>query len=233
MSPGLALGLFASLAWGFVDVAGAVASRRIGSLRMHVSGARGSLASAPFRPCSTRTSVLVFDVRWLDHPTSPRPLRRSRLAGARQLRGEVASSRRWSMVRSPWHPRRCRWTTPTSQRDPLPASFRWNPPHRRHCRLSLPGHGRSRMRTHRPHRVPGTRCDPRAGWRCHARPPSPSTATPRPARPRLRCDLQQRHRRRRRDRRLARPCPGLRPGGGGRPRDPARMAGRAHPRRPR
>jgi uncharacterized membrane protein len=34
MSPGLALGLFASLAWGMVDVMGAVASRRIGSLRV-------------------------------------------------------------------------------------------------------------------------------------------------------------------------------------------------------
>jgi drug/metabolite transporter (DMT)-like permease len=34
MSPGLALGLLASLAWGMVDVMGAVASRRIGSLRV-------------------------------------------------------------------------------------------------------------------------------------------------------------------------------------------------------
>jgi drug/metabolite transporter (DMT)-like permease len=34
MSAGLALGLLASLAWGLVDVAGALASRRLGSLRV-------------------------------------------------------------------------------------------------------------------------------------------------------------------------------------------------------
>ena len=34
MSPGLLLGLLASISWGVVDVTGAVASRRIGSLRL-------------------------------------------------------------------------------------------------------------------------------------------------------------------------------------------------------
>ncbi len=34
MSAGLALGLFASLAWGLVDISGALASRRLGSLRV-------------------------------------------------------------------------------------------------------------------------------------------------------------------------------------------------------
>ncbi len=34
MSAGLALGLIASLAWGLVDITGALASRRLGSLRV-------------------------------------------------------------------------------------------------------------------------------------------------------------------------------------------------------
>ena len=51
----------------------------------------GEAGPAEIPSCRNRTSVLVFDVRWRPHPTSPRPSRRSRLAGVPQLRGGEAS----------------------------------------------------------------------------------------------------------------------------------------------
>ena len=76
-----------------------------------------------FPSCAIRTSVLVFDVRWLPHPTSPRRSRRSRLAGARQLRDGaarcVAAATCASRSRARSRARRCRWTTRTTSTGPM------------------------------------------------------------------------------------------------------------------
>ena len=67
-----------------------------------------------------RTDVLLLDVRWLAHPTSPRLSPRSRHAGVRPLRAAGASSSGRSRVRSPG--RRCRSRTPAGDEAATPVS---------------------------------------------------------------------------------------------------------------
>ena len=134
-----------------------------------------------------RTSVLLLDVRWLAHPTSPRHSRRSRRAGVPQLRGEAG---RWpwrSKARLPARRCRSRRRMTFRCRDPGPHRSRRPPGPGRVCRLrtrtgtsSPPG---SRRWTPSSVTV-GSRARPR--WHC--------AATHRRARPRSRFGRRRRRR---------------------------------------
>ena len=88
----------------------------------------GGIRQGPEGLLTTRTSVLLWVVRWLAHPTSPRHSRRSRPAGDRPRPAGGASSRGWS--RGPLRGRRCRWTTRSTQPQAPP---RRTPSRPRHC----------------------------------------------------------------------------------------------------
>ena len=129
-----------------------------------------------------RTCVLLLDVRWLAHPTSPRLLPGSRRAGARPLRVPGASSSGSSMGHSRGPPCRSRSRPRTSRQLPPSRSPRPSPrprgpapasPSRTWTGASSP---RGSPRWMRSSARAGCRVPPRsrcAGMRPRARPRSP------------------------------------------------------------
>ena len=144
-------------------------------------------------PLTTRTFVLLLDVRWLAHPTSHKPSPPSRRAGARPRRdagvrscrpskGRSPSRRRRRRMRSnrvptrPRRPSRLRPSRPRPSRLPEPRPDPGCPPRTRtaaSCPLGSPrwtrSSGPAACRAPPRWRCAGTRPRARPRWRCGSR----------------------------------------------------------------